>query len=155
MFAPAQHPSDPALLFASLELVERQLVAARLAVGRAFNVEAHLAPSGVRLGRYAAARLVGPDGQPLQSVTGGGGGGGKRGAAAAGLGRGMSGALGGSGRALQREGSTAGSWKRRRLQERSSGLPGGPTASMDDECVVSPTASSKLVERVVRTDGVE
>jgi hypothetical protein len=159
-----QHACDPALLFAGLELVERQLVAARLALGHAFSVDAQYAPPGVRLGQYAASRLlVGPDGALLDGGVGGRGGGGgggvgsKRGAGGAGLVRGGGARSGGL---LRSDSVGAGLFKRRRLAgERSSMGAGGGSAfagggnSMlleDDGGVVSPTASSRLVERLVR-----
>ncbi|KAF8062903.1 Scube1 [Scenedesmus sp. PABB004] len=126
--------ADAALLFSSLQLVEHSLVAARLMMSRSFGMEVSLAPAGVRLGQFTAARVVG---------DAGGGRGQKR--AGLGLARGGSGMLGGA-RGLTREGSLAGSFKRRRVER--SGM-GGLAGSIDDDGVLSPSASlpARLLER--------
>lgn len=146
------HDSDAALVFSSLELVEHQLVAARLMIARAFGIEVSLAPPGVRLGQYTSARVWG-DADSLNPAAAHGPGQ-KRNASTAGLGlaRGLSGVLergGGSGRYLQREGSLAGSMKKRRI-ERSGAA--GIAGSIDvDDGVLSPSSSlpARLMERVV------
>jgi hypothetical protein len=82
VFAAPQHPSDAALLFSSLDLVEKQLVSAKLALGKAFGLDVSWAPPGVRLGQYAAARLQASEGAAAAAAQGQ-----KRSAAAAGLAR--------------------------------------------------------------------
>lgn len=125
---------EAARLFAGLELVEAQLVAARLLVSRCYGLELCLSPAGVRLGRYTASRVLG---------DAGGGGGLKRGAGS--LARGLSGGLLGRGGQLGREGSLAGSMKKRKLER------GGGSCDGDDG-VLSPSASlpARLLERPVR-----
>jgi hypothetical protein len=142
VFAMPQHPSDAALLFSSLDLVEKQLVSAKLALGRAFGLDVSWAPPGVRLGQYAAARLQVSEGAAAAAAQGQ-----KRSAAAAGLARHATTAGGGSGRALQREGSLAGSQKKRRMDRSSLGAVGA--ISVDDDAVMSPSASRQMTERVV------
>lgn len=147
--------SDAALIFSSLELVEHQLVAARLMIARAFGIEATLAPTGVRLGQYTAARVWGDANNTLNPAAAAQGPGGqKRSAATAGLGlaRGLSGALDrgpGQGRGLQREGSLAGSIKKRRVER--SGAAGVAGSIDADDGVLSPSSSlpARLLERVV------
>jgi hypothetical protein len=146
VFAVPQHPSDAALLFSSLDLVEKQLVSAKLALGRAFGLDVSWAPPGVRLGQYAAARLQVSEGAAAAAAQGQ-----KRSAAAAGLARNASTAGGGSGRALQREGSLAGSQKKRRMERSSLGAVGA--ISVDDDAVMSPSASRQMTERVVSLSG--
>jgi hypothetical protein len=58
-FDPSAHASDPAAVFGSLELVEKQLASMRLRLAAAFGIEVTAAPAGVRLGAYAAAKLTG------------------------------------------------------------------------------------------------
>ncbi|WIA39927.1 hypothetical protein OEZ86_013361 [Tetradesmus obliquus] len=145
---------EPASIFSSLELVEQQIVAARLLLSRAYGIEVSLSPAGVRLGQYTAARLLG-DGSAAgaaAAVAGGRGGSAagasKRAAAAAGLSRGGSGMLGGGMRGLQREGSVAGSMKKRRVER--SGIA-GIGGVVEDDGVLSPSASlpARLMERAV------
>jgi hypothetical protein len=152
--AAASHEADPALIFSSLELVEQQLVAARLLLSRAYGIEVSLSPAGVRLGQYTAARLLG-DGSGADTGAGRGSAGGTAGSkrAAAGLGglsRAGSGMLGGGARGLQREGSLAGSMKKRRVER--SGIA-GIGGVVEDDGVLSPSASlpARLMERSVST----
>jgi hypothetical protein len=151
--AAASQDADPALIFSSLELVEQQIVAARLLLSRAYGIEVSLSPAGVRLGQYTAARLLGDASNPSAAAgrgsAAGAAGGSKRAAAAAGLGglsRGGSGMLGARG--LQREGSLAGSMKKRRVER--SGIA-GIGGVVEDDGVLSPSASlpARLMERMV------
>jgi hypothetical protein len=154
VFATPAHPSDAALLFSGLDLVEKQLVSAKLALGKAFGLDVSWAPAGVRLGLYAAVRLQASEGAAAAAAQGQ-----KRSAAAAGLARNAAAAAaaaaggGGVGRQLQREGSMAGSQKKRRMERSSLGAVGA--ISMEEDAVMSPNASRQMTERLVSNEAWE
>jgi hypothetical protein len=144
VFATPAHPSDAALLFSGLDLVEKQLVSAKLALGKAFGLDVSWVPAGVRLGQYAAGRLQASEGAAAAAAQGQ-----KRSAAAAGLARNA--AAAGGGRQLQREGSLAGSQKKRRMERSSLGAVGA--ISMEEDAVMSPNAGRQMTERPVSAEG--